>query len=188
MRKVLLSFALLAIAAVSAAVAARTPEPLATPPQDAAARAAIIAGMGDPGAPEGSSNCCVANGGLGCDDPVCETAICNADPFCCDVAWDGLCASAANAICGVCVQGTGDCCSANGGLGCEDTDCTTLVCAVDAFCCAVAWDGLCASEAHDLCAACSIQAIPTASKVGLGVLAAALLLGGGFLLRRRRAA
>lgn len=44
----------------------------------------------------GGSNCCFANGGIGCDNIDCQTCVCTADPFCCDVAWDGLCAGAAN--------------------------------------------------------------------------------------------
>ncbi len=37
-------------------------------------------------------DCCIANGSIGCDDKVCCSAICNADPFCCDTEWDSLCA------------------------------------------------------------------------------------------------
>ena len=43
----------------------------------------------------GDGNCCIANGSPGCDDPDCEAAICAADPFCCDVTWDDVCAEAA---------------------------------------------------------------------------------------------
>ena len=42
-----------------------------------------------------SGDCCVAHPTPGCEDPVCETAICAADPFCCDNTWDGICADAA---------------------------------------------------------------------------------------------
>jgi hypothetical protein len=42
-----------------------------------------------------SGNCCIPHGGLGCEDPVCQDAICAADPFCCETAWDGLCSGAA---------------------------------------------------------------------------------------------
>lgn len=47
----------------------------------------------------GSSNCCTAWGGLGCDDPTCQADVCAADSFCCSVQWDGICASEAAAIC-----------------------------------------------------------------------------------------
>lgn len=53
---------------------------------------------GDPG----SGSCCVANATAFCDDAACCTLICSQDPFCCDVQWDGICASAANAQCVAC--------------------------------------------------------------------------------------
>ncbi len=43
------------------------------------------------------------------------------------------------------------CFVANPGPGCNDAGCCGLVCAVDPFCCNVAWDGICANEALDLC-------------------------------------
>ena len=45
----------------------------------------------------------------------------------------------------------GDCCVNNGTPGCEVSACEATVCAVDSFCCAVAWDDICAGEAEDLC-------------------------------------
>lgn len=42
----------------------------------------------------GGSNCCAPNGGTGCDDPVCQDCVCEADPFCCDTEWDQICADA----------------------------------------------------------------------------------------------
>ncbi len=47
----------------------------------------------------GKSSCCIANGGLGCDDPVCEDAVCAFDSFCCEVAWDAICASYSPYLC-----------------------------------------------------------------------------------------
>jgi hypothetical protein len=44
-------------------------------------------------------NCVEAHGGLGCEQSECEATICGIDPFCCDVAWDGICASEALDIC-----------------------------------------------------------------------------------------
>ncbi len=51
----------------------------------------------------------------------------------------------------------GDCCSAggNGTPGCNDPECEDIVCGIDAFCCDVSWDGLCAGEAVELCAICA---------------------------------
>lgn len=54
-----------------------------------------------------------------------------------------------------CTTSTNDCCVAGSGPGCVDFDCCSAVCASDSFCCAVAWDGFCASEAAGLCAVCS---------------------------------
>jgi hypothetical protein len=124
----------------------------------------------------GGSSCCVPSGGLGCDDPECQAIVCGVDPFCCDVAWDGICAGEAEDLCGDLCQGPGggcggadydtmltvfcgdcpeapasNCCIPNGGLGCDDPECEAAVCAIDPFCCDVAWDGICASEALDLC-------------------------------------
>ncbi|MEE2973584.1 MAG: hypothetical protein VX672_10685 [Planctomycetota bacterium] len=52
-------------------------------------------GCGDPN----SGACDVANGTPGCDDLDCCSTVCNEDPFCCDTAWDSLCASAAAVLC-----------------------------------------------------------------------------------------
>jgi len=48
------------------------------------------------------SNCCIDHGGLGCDDLTCEDTVCSQDPFCCDIAWDSICAAQANDLCEVC--------------------------------------------------------------------------------------
>lgn len=48
------------------------------------------------------SDCCVANGGVGCDNQTCEDIVCGQDAFCCDTEWDGLCAGAAEDLCEVC--------------------------------------------------------------------------------------
>jgi hypothetical protein len=52
----------------------------------------------------------------------------------------------------LCGPGAGDCFSDNGTPGCENVECCEAVCALDPFCCDVLWDGLCASEAAELCA------------------------------------
>ncbi|MBL9148260.1 MAG: hypothetical protein JNM94_06140 [Phycisphaerae bacterium] len=46
-----------------------------------------------------ASNCCSANGGVGCDDPTCQDAVCSFDSFCCSVAWDAICAGEAASLC-----------------------------------------------------------------------------------------
>lgn len=50
-----------------------------------------------------------------------------------------------------CEGATGDCFVGHGGIGCDDLDCCHTVCAIDPFCCDVAWDDICAGEAADLC-------------------------------------
>jgi hypothetical protein len=101
-----------------------------------------------------SDHDCFTTGGPGCTDVECCLLVCAADPFCCDVAWDGLCVNGATQLCG----GTGgDCppsdhdCFTTGGPGCTDVECCLLVCAADPFCCDVAWDGLCVNGAIQLC-------------------------------------
>ncbi len=116
---------------------------------------------GDPDDP-GGSDCCVANGTPGCEEAECETLICASDPFCCDTAWDGICAGDANEQCDVCDDdkgdpgepGDGDCCVANGTPGCGEAECETLICASDPFCCDTAWDGICADAANEQCDLC----------------------------------
>jgi hypothetical protein len=55
--------------------------------------------------------CCTAHGGTGCDDAGCEAFICGNDPFCCNVEWDGSCASDAtdDAINGGPCESVSDC-------------------------------------------------------------------------------
>jgi hypothetical protein len=43
--------------------------------------------------------------------------------------------------------GQGDCCQPTGQPGCNNTDCCRRVCALDPFCCDIAWDSICANEA-----------------------------------------
>jgi hypothetical protein len=108
----------------------------------------------------------VPNGGLGCNDRTCEALVCGIDPFCCNVAWDSICAGEAatfpECVAG-CTGGDGggdgggaasNCCVPNGGLGCSDPDCQAAVCGIDPFCCNVAWDSICAGEAATFPAEC----------------------------------
>jgi hypothetical protein len=70
----------------------------------------------------GDSNCCVANGGIGCDDPTCTDVVCSVDPFCCSVAWDGICAAEALSFCPeLCALGT----PGFGSISCGETICGT---------------------------------------------------------------
>jgi hypothetical protein len=51
----------------------------------------------------------------------------------------------------ICGEGAGDCFIANGTPGCDDIECCQAVCAIDAFCCDVSWDQLCADQAIITC-------------------------------------
>ena len=44
-------------------------------------------------------NCLEAHGGLGCDNADCEAIVAALDPFCVNVAWDGICANEAIEFC-----------------------------------------------------------------------------------------
>jgi hypothetical protein len=47
-----------------------------------------------------NGSCYCAHPTPGCNDPECCRVVCEADPFCCEVEWDGICVSAAFATCG----------------------------------------------------------------------------------------
>jgi hypothetical protein len=51
----------------------------------------------------------------------------------------------------VCGSGQGDCFAAHDTPGCEDADCCSTTCDVDAYCCDVEWDDFCSQEAAGLC-------------------------------------
>ncbi|NUN15076.1 MAG: hypothetical protein HUU55_15710, partial [Myxococcales bacterium] len=110
-------------------------------------------GCGDCPAPPG--DCCVAGEGAGCTNAACEACVCAADPFCCDVQWDDLCAGAAASNCqGDCACPIpAGCCEAHDAPGCDNDACEACVCALDPFCCDTAWDGICVGEAQVDCAA-----------------------------------
>jgi hypothetical protein len=57
----------------------------------------INEGCDAPG-PEGS-NCCVPNHGYDCDDIGCFNAVCMAEPWCCKLVWDQMCADLAFELC-----------------------------------------------------------------------------------------
>ncbi|MBX3354673.1 MAG: hypothetical protein KF724_03125 [Phycisphaeraceae bacterium] len=65
--------------------------------------AADFCGLPCPGICELSGNdCCAAATTPGCSDPTCCEFICLLDPFCCDTAWDQLCADQALEFCETC--------------------------------------------------------------------------------------
>ena len=110
---------------------------------------------------------CVVCGGDGCVPPDCQ-ACCFVDGTCQDID-PGVCVGGGGGNQGegtTCAGGgcagsscpdgaVGDCCADNGTPGCDDPVCCALVCDIDPFCCDVAWDGICAGEADELCELCA---------------------------------
>ncbi len=105
----------------------------------------------------GTSNTCpappcgdgVAQVGEPCDgidlgDHSCVTQGFEGGPLACQADCLGFDTSA-------CADFGGDCCQVggNGTPGCEASDCTVAVCAIDSDCCSVAWDGACATVASN---------------------------------------
>ena len=101
----------------------------------------------------GSGSCTVPHLTPGCDDPLsCCSLVCSQLPECCDVAWDELCVAAAFQTCQQCGNpSAGSCYTDHGSAGCSDVQCCQAVCNVDPFCCTIAWDGGCASQAFTIC-------------------------------------
>jgi hypothetical protein len=73
---------------------------------------------------ENAGSCCQANGTPGCNDADCCEVVCAGDAFCCDNNWDALCASDANAVCGLC--GFGACCLGNECVEMPQTQCIAI--------------------------------------------------------------
>jgi hypothetical protein len=78
------------------------------------------------------------------------TTICNADPFCCNTDWDGLCVDAAEMECASCAGGGGCAhseCATGGPLMAGCSGCAGAICGADAFCCDTMWDQMCVDQA-----------------------------------------
>jgi hypothetical protein len=125
--------------------------------EEAAAECAIECPCVSPG------SCCEGHDGVGCDDLVCKTCVCELDEACCTIGWDNQCAEeAANECAGSCVACTpGACCVGQTGTGCAARPaCESCVCEVDDFCCSEGWDGNCGAIAVDTCGAECTCAVP----------------------------
>lgn len=87
----------------------------------------------------------------------CISAICTADPFCCQTIWDDICVNLVQTECdGDCGSGCAHSpCQQGGPLPDDCSACVTDVCNEDDFCCLTDWDALCVSEAVTLCAECT---------------------------------
>lgn len=122
--------------------------------------AAFVGSIAEAQCGTNQSSCCFANTGRGCKDVSCCQEVCAIDPFCCNTRWDAMCASRAQANCGVCGVGCGNpsagsCCAAKTTPACSDAPCCTLICAQDPFCCDGQWDQYCAAAAETSCGACA---------------------------------
>ena len=81
---------------------------------------------GDPAA----GSCCIPKVLPYCEDQSCCETVCAADPFCCNTAWDELCAEQAQVLCGklcaggfeICDNGLDD--DGDGLVDCVDPDCS----------------------------------------------------------------
>jgi hypothetical protein len=107
------------------------------------------------------SNCCAANGTPGCNVQVCEAAVCAADSFCCGGFWDTACGTQDGSLCPeLCPTGS-NCCTDQGGTGCDNSACQTAVCdflgpsGPFAACCTTSWNKLCDAAASVFCAGLS---------------------------------
>jgi hypothetical protein len=103
-------------------------------------------------------DCCFDVGEAGCGDPVCEAAVCDANPFCCSLIWDQACAQLALDLCEpqCCgpASGANGCCVPSDEPGCNNSACEAVVCAVDPSCCTEAWDIECWLLTNELCFSC----------------------------------
>ena len=82
----------------------------------------------EPSCDAGDGECCLSNGSPGCEDEVGEDCVCALDPFCCNVAWDAICADEYESACGgvctgveVCTNGLDD--DGDNLADCDDPDC-----------------------------------------------------------------
>jgi hypothetical protein len=124
----------------------------------AAGQTSCFAACGCEPEPE-PGNCCEATEAAGCLSAPCESCVCAADSFCCEVFWDNICVSRASGECnGLCdcieppAPSAADCCNDVADGACGEASCTDCVCGIDPFCCDVVWDGLCAETAQMECA------------------------------------
>ncbi len=87
---------------------------------------------------------------------TCTSAVCAADPFCCQTEWDDICVGEVETECGEdCGSGGGGClhdeCSQGGPLVSTCSPCVSDVCSQDDFCCSTDWDAQCVDEADQIC-------------------------------------
>jgi hypothetical protein len=99
---------------------------------------------------------CTAGAALDPGCSACTDAVCAADSYCCQTAWDDVCVGEVAQFCGEsCDGGGGGCihdeCTAGGPLTQACSSCAADVCAVDDYCCTTEWDQQCIDEADQVC-------------------------------------
>ena len=91
-----------------------------------------------------------------CGGCLCEACVCEADSFCCDMAWDSSCVKECLSECGGCGESAG--CVAHEGSGCDGCGCEACVCEKNAYCCETAWDDACVVSCQVDCGSdCALQ-------------------------------
>ena len=104
---------------------------------------------------------CAAGIALDATCDPCAALVCASDSWCCTNAWDATCVGEVTSICGQsCTAPTPDAgpstcahpiCAAGGALASTCDACVTILCAQDAYCCAVEWDATCVAEVSSIC-------------------------------------
>ncbi len=101
---------------------------------------------------------CASGASLNAACSPCAAAVCAADSFCCDNTWDALCVQQAEQTCEECAPAAPTCahdkCAPGAALDASCSSCAAAVCDADAYCCDVAWDGICVGAAAELCDGC----------------------------------
>ena len=107
----------------------------------------------------GTDDCYEAHASPSCVKEDCCVAVCDQLPACCQIEWTEECAELAFDECPCGAPGSGDCFAANETHGCEDLECCSRVCGMDAFCCFAGWEETCVIEASQFCGvpACDLQ-------------------------------
>ncbi len=138
------------------------------PHTDARLAALLLAGMMGIGALSSAAaaqcpsegDCRKPHATPGCVMPDCCRLVCDANPLCCELAWDQACADAAIELCvGINCPAEGACDTTHATPGCSDYACCDLVTSIDGWCTYAAWDEICARLAERLCgvAPCAID-------------------------------
>ncbi|WP_437971699.1 hypothetical protein WMF04_21380 [Sorangium sp. So ce260] len=96
---------------------------------------------------------CSPGGALDSQCDPCVSAVCAADPYCCNNSWDRSCVEQAVNTCGLtCTQACShDLCTAGEVLDPACDPCAQAVCAADPYCCNNAWDARCVDQAAAAC-------------------------------------